>query len=381
MNNRIMGAVADIGLGHIKRLLPVAKQLEQDGYEFHLCLSKRNCELARAEGFNRVYPVQEMSWVENAYGVDIPKTMYNIFRSINGKKSLIKELLLEYRDIRYYTKLIKPTMAISDGNIPLLRRSMRSKILYVFITNVKQPQYPFYLQIPFKLPQYFSERYMKHAEKIIFADFPPPRTISAYSLGNPRKFKNIEFVGPLIDMQQPAGIKDEKFILVMASGTPQSRKRFLWQVAPLLDQYCEKNGCTWKMLLGLNDSNLTQKNELHEICGYVSTKEKEKMQRECSVILQNASQTTCFEAIKNLKPSLLIPTKNQPEQEGNARRMQEFGLGVYLREKEFERDFAPSIELIIDNMDYFSKNLREFGSYAKKFDGVGRTVDIIESLV
>jgi len=372
MNNRIMGVAADPGMGHVKRLLPVAKQLEQDGYELHLCLSRRNCELARAEGFYNLYVLPEITWVENQYGVDIKKSLYNAIRYLAP--------ISQYTYLRLYAQTIEPELIVSDGSVPALRGSNRWEIPSVFITNVIRPQYPFYLQIPFKLPQYFAERYMKKAKKILIADLPFDKAISAYNLGNPYSFNNLEFVGPFIDMKPPVGIKDKKFIYFMPGGTPENKERFRIKGTPLLDKYCKKNDYTWKMSGG-RGSGLLEKTELHEIYGYVDVDKRDKFQRECSLMMHNANLLTGFEAIKNLKPSLAIPTKNQPEQKGNARRVQDFGLGVYLREKEFERDLIPSIELIIDNRDYFSKNLREFGAYAEMYDGVGRTVDIIESLV
>lgn len=380
MNNRIMITTADIGLAHIYRALAVAKRLEQDGYEIHLCLSRRNCKIAKENGFHNLYPVQGMSWVENEYGVDAIRSAANILLPTRDKDSVIREFISQYRSIRDYMLRINPKLLVSDGCIPTLRVSKRWKRDSVFITNVIRPRYPWYLQIPTKIPQYLAEQYMKASLEIMFADLPPGKAISLYNLGNPSSFNNLRFVGSFIDMRRPSGIKDEKFIYVMSSGTPKNRERFFRKISPLLDQYCRRSGYTWKMSLGL-PLGLMEKTELHEVYGYVDSETKERFQRECSLILHNGSHLICFEAISKEKPSLIVPTKHQLEQEANAKRMQELDLAVCLEEKDLETKLSQAIGIMDERKDSFSAKLQEFREYAERLDGVETTVKDIKRFV
>lgn len=204
MNNRIMITAADIGWAHINRVISLAKELDLDGYELHFCLSRKNCVIARQNGFRNTYPTEEISWNENEYGVDVVKSLYNVLLPTNGRNSIIQRFVSQYRAIREYMHRINPKLLISDGSIPALRVSKRWKKDCIFITNTIRPSYPWYGQVATKVPQEMAERYMQAAREIIFADLPPNKTISLYNLGDSSKFDNLRFVGPFTDMRLPS---------------------------------------------------------------------------------------------------------------------------------------------------------------------------------
>jgi predicted glycosyltransferase len=89
----------------------------------------------------------------------------------------------------------------------------------------------------------------------------------------------------------------------------------------------------------------------------------------------------CFEAISKEKPSLIVPTKHQLEQEANAKRMQELDLAVCVEEKDLETKLSQAIGIMDERKDSFSAKLRELREYAERLDGVETTVKDIESFV
>jgi len=387
MNNRILLSAVGIGRAHSKRTLALAKRLQEEGYDIYLCLGRRDCKIARQNGFQNVYLVQEVSWIENQYGVDVIRSGLNILLPtlhkssliVEYKSSLIVEFVRRYVQERNIKNKIKPRVLVSDGDIAMLRVGKRWHEKYVFVTNVLRPQYKGFFRAVAKLPQYLSERYMKGAEEIEFADLPPPKTISLYNLGNWKDFSNLKFVGPFTDMRRPEGVEDKKFIYVMAGGTDENRIRFFRTIKPVLDEYCRKSGYTWKMALGLT-GGLIEKTDLHEVYRYVDQETMERFQNECSFVLHRGTHLACLESIAKEKPSLIVPTKDQVEQEANARRMQELGLGVSVEESELE-GLPQAIERMMNEREDYSRRLREFREYAEEFNGLEKAVEHIKSLL
>jgi len=388
MSDTVLITTADIGIGHFTRARMIAERLKRDGVEIHFCLSKRYLSEARKQ-FKNVHEVPGLSWLENSYGVDMIRSFLNILIPTKNEPSLIMKFIAKYRAIRTFCDMIEPDVVISDGDIPTLRRIKRKKeqqrrrkeheVKCVFNTNTIRPDYPYILKLFAWLPQYFSEGYMKAADKITFADLPPGKTISAYSLGDPRKFSNLEFVGPFTDMRRQSGIEDDRSILVLTSGTEGNRKRFYRKVQHIMDEFCRQDDRTWTMALGL-DVDYYHKNDVHEVFGYLDEAELKKRRAKCGLVLHNGSINTTFEAIACEKASIVIPTNNQLEQVGNARRVEELGLGVYLPEKRLNE--LPFVVRSMDqNRDGFTRRLERFREYAEGFDGLEETVKYIKSFL
>ena len=85
---------------------------------------------------------------------------------------------------------------------------------------------------------------------------------------------------------------------------------------------------------------------------------------------------SCFETVKYAKPSICIPT--QPEQMGNAAKLQKLNCSISVKNKQELRDAIQEIEA---KSQFFRTNVRALNTFSNKFNGLHKAVEIIESAV
>ncbi len=70
-----------------------------------------------------------------------------------------------------------------------------------------------------------------------------------------------------------------------------------------------------------------------------------------------------------------MPT--QPEQMGNAKKMQELKCSVYL---ENSKQIRPAIAEVDENRDTYKYNVKALSEHSRRFNGLERASDAIESI-
>ncbi|NLD65024.1 MAG: hypothetical protein GX648_00435, partial [Crenarchaeota archaeon] len=188
---RLLFSCSELGLGHVSRIVPLAKRLEQHKHEMFFFSGGKAYEILKRE-FKNVYRCTPISWYENAHGIITSASLLNLFfplplfnpesNSFEFKKSNTWETIHRYYDLRENIHSIAPDLLIADGDINALRLASRWKIPSVYIANMIRPSYGFSALL--SPGERFIERYVKQCSKIIIPDNPPPYTISEYNLGN-----------------------------------------------------------------------------------------------------------------------------------------------------------------------------------------------------
>jgi UDP:flavonoid glycosyltransferase YjiC (YdhE family) len=95
--------------------------------------------------------------------------------------------------------------------------------------------------------------------------------------------------------------------------------------------------------------------------------------RNAKLIVFSGGHTTCFETIKYKKPSVCIPT--QPEQKGNARKMQELKCSITAENKE---QLRLAIQEIKERKNFYKSNLEMLNELSNKFRDPDQAVTVIE---
>jgi UDP:flavonoid glycosyltransferase YjiC (YdhE family) len=91
------------------------------------------------------------------------------------------------------------------------------------------------------------------------------------------------------------------------------------------------------------------------------------------IIVFSGGHGTCFETIKNGKPSICIPT--QPEQVGNVKKMQQLGCSVSVKNKP---QFELALQEIEKRTDFYKTNVAKLRDYSNRFNGLDQALSIIE---
>ncbi len=375
----LMICCAELGLGHVSRIIPLGKKLEKNGHQLFFFSGAKAYRLLQKE-FTNVYPATPVAWYENSHGIVTSASIINILFSMPNynydkgafevKSSSAMETIHRYYDLRRNIRKIKPDLLVSDGDMHALRLAGRWKIPSVYIANMIRPSYGFSALL--NPGERFVERYMKKCAKIIVPDNPPPFTVSEYNLGNLDEMgigKKVEFVGCFFDTSHVEG--SEEHIYAPISGPLGTRAKLTNIILPVLEKLEAKSIIS----LGLPGENRTRTVGNCEIHNWLSKQEREKCMKDAKLVVFSGGHATCFETIKYAKPSICIPT--QPEQMGNAAKLQSLNCSITVKN---QKELRSAIKRIEENKILFAGNVKALNTFSNRFKGLDRAVEIIENV-
>ncbi len=377
---RLLLSCSELGLGHVSRIIPLGKRLEKHGHELFFFSGGKAYDMLQKE-FKNVRRCTPVSWYENAYGIITSASLINVLfplplfnmekNRLEIKNSNAWETIHRYYDLRENINDIAPDLLIADGDINALRLAQRWRIPSVYIANMIRPSYGF---SAFLNPgERLVERYVKRCSKIIIPDNPPPYTISEYSIGNIDDMGlngKVEYVGSFVDTAPVKG--EREYIFVPISGPPGTRARMLKILLPILEKI--KTKCV--VSLGTPGKKVTAKIGNSELHTWLSAEERAEFMRNAKFVIFSGGHATCFETIKYGKPSICIPT--QPEQLGNAAKLQDLKCSVTVKNKD---QLKKAVEKMEKEQETFNRNLLALNQFSNKFKGLNRAVTIIETVL
>jgi UDP-N-acetylglucosamine--N-acetylmuramyl-(pentapeptide) pyrophosphoryl-undecaprenol N-acetylglucosamine transferase len=375
---RMMLCCAELGLGHVSRIIPLAKRLEKHGHELFFFSGGKAYELLRRE-FRNVYQCTPVAWYENAHGIVASASLINILfplptynpekAAFEVKTSSAMETIHRYYDLRKPIKKIKPDLLVSDGDMHALRLASRWHIPSVYVANMIRPSYGFSALL--NPGERFVERYVKQCLRIIVPDNPPPYTVSAYNLGDLDGMglgDKVEFVGSFFDTSPVDGA--EMHVYAPISGPFGTRAKLTQMTLPVLERLENKSVVS----LGVPGTRRKGRSGNCEIHTWLTAKERQDAIRNAELVIFSGGHATCFETIKYQKPSVCIPT--QPEQLGNAAKLQNLGCSLTAKN---QNELRLAIQKIESNMEFYKRNVAAVNEFSNRFKGLDRAVEIIEN--
>jgi UDP-N-acetylglucosamine--N-acetylmuramyl-(pentapeptide) pyrophosphoryl-undecaprenol N-acetylglucosamine transferase len=377
---RLMLCCSELGLGHVSRIIPLGKKLREKGHELFLFSGGKAYALLQKE-FSRVYPCTPVAWYENSSGIVASASLINILfplpvynrkkNTFDLKNSTAMETVYRYYDLRKHIRKIKPDLVVADGDLHALRMASRWNVPSVYIANMIRPSYGFSALL--NPGERFVERYVKTCRKIIIPDNPPPYTISEYNLGDLDSIGvslKTEFVGSFLDTTYTQGSAEHVFAPI--SGPYGTRAKLTHMIPPVLEALDVKSIIS----LGTPNKKGRVKKGNCEIHAWLSTQERQEAMKDASVIVFSGGHRTCFETIKYAKPSICIPT--QPEQMGNAAKLQKLNCSITVTNKQ---ELSDAIQKIQAENARFKQKAKTLNAFSNKFKGLDRAADIIENAV
>jgi UDP-N-acetylglucosamine--N-acetylmuramyl-(pentapeptide) pyrophosphoryl-undecaprenol N-acetylglucosamine transferase len=377
---RLLYSCSELGLGHASRTIALGKRLEQNGHEVHFYSGGKAYQLLKKE-FKNVYPCTPVAWYENARGIDTVASLVNILFPLpifNHEKSAFEikssnalETTHRYYDLRRHIKTSKPDLIVADGDMHALRLAHRWKFPAVYITNLIRPSYGF---SPFLNPgERLTERYVKQCAKIIIPDVPPPYTVCEHNLSSLNKMglgDKVTFTGGFLDMTPVQGREEHVFASV--SGPFGTRAQLTQMILPVLKALKVKS----VLSLGLPGEKKTVKIGNCVVHTWLSRQERQECMRNARLIIFSGGHITCLETIKYAKPSVCVPT--QPEQLGNAVKLQNLGCSVLARSS---KQLKLAVEKVEAERQRFKSKTEALNRFAVKFNGLDHAVEVIENTV
>ncbi len=377
---RLLLSCSELGLGHVSRIVPLGKRLQEKGHELFFFSGGKAYQILQSQ-FRNVHECTPVSWYENGHGIItsaslinllFPLPLFNLEKNrFEMKSSNAMETINRYYDLRENIRDIAPDILVADGDINALRLAQRWKIPSVYIANLIRPSYGFSALL--SPGERLVERYVKNCSKIIIPDNPPPYTISEYSIGNLDNIGlngKVEFIGSFVDTTLVKGAQEHVFAPI--SGPSGTRAQLMKTLLPVLEKL--KTKCI--VSLGTPGKKVTTKIGNCELHTWLSSEEREEAMKNAKFVIFSGGHITCFETIKYAKPAICIPT--QPEQLGNAAKLQDLNCSITAKNKKQLEKAVVRMEL---EQESFDKNMLALNKFSGRFKGLDRAVEIIETLL
>lgn len=388
--SRIYMGPCGIGLGHVGRTIPVARELKRLGAEVMFSTYLEAVEFVRRQGFP-VVRSPAISLVSDSTGrIDLKATVLN--RGVYTLATLVKQIKAEME----YIKSFGPDVVVSDSRLSTVAAGKLLGLPVALILNQFRLMVPT-AELNQNLIRIIDGGIMTvlsggwgSSDVIIIPDFPRPYTICLDSLRIPRLYQDRVRMGGFILERKPEEVRGservraetgasetDKLIYAAISGPRQEKVPLIRMLKPIFEDFPEDV----KVVMSTGDpeggSEPVTSGSLTVIPW---VEDRYRYLEAADAIICRGGHNTIMQSICYGKPSIIIPTPNHTEQYANARRAKELGFAEAIHQDDVGIEkFLSLIEMLTSNPEYEDR----FGRInAMGFtDGIENTVEAIHELL
>jgi len=386
----VIGACG-IGLGHVGRMLPVARRLAGRGYGVVFTSYGDAVGFCLRENF-LTYRESSIS-----YGVREDGSV-SLKQTFKGAPRLLKAFSDQVEAELAVMKKHKPRVVVSDSRLSTL---LAARILGIPSILV---MHEFKLMLPLdvnKLPglsvlKQIVERVVLEtfgigwdlANVVLITDYPAPYTVSKYNVVIPEFLRHkAEFVGTVgsargalskWDARRLLGLEGSPVVYFGLSGLPEERRALFDRLFPLAKGV---SGLGYTVLLSKGEPNgSTRPVRSGRVTVYEWLPDRSLGYAAADVFVSVGGQTSIGEAMKYGLPMIVVPTPNHTEHDVIAESVSMMGLGYRIRvgELTFER-FAGALTSIM--RDGYVERAAQVAEKLKHYDAISRIVDKVEEFL
>ena len=387
---RVYFAPCGIGLGHVGRTMPIAKELRKERVEVAFSTYRDGIRYVEHEKFPLMKAPPIGFQVKPDGSIDFRQTAVNpgpFFASF----TLLEQVNAEVKFIESF----EPDIVVSDSRISSLLAARLLGIPRICILN------QFQLIVPRRKHLLHLARFADSialtlvgkmwtsGNTVLIPDFPPPYTISAGNLNIPKSYrKNVRLIGPILEVRPPELDSEDKLrkklelpldkpvIFVPISG-PIKEKAFLTGlIRKTLLEFPKDYEII--MSLGYPDDN-SRPIRYGNVTIYKWIPNRFEYLKACDVVVARAGHGTITQAMCYGKPIILVPTPSHTEQINNAKQASDLGVaGILLQENLNKQELLKSVTRALDGKT--KEKLKTIQQQVLRYDGAEEAVRTITQM-
>lgn len=374
-----------IGLGHVGRMLPVARRLSARGYRVVFTSYGDAADFSLRENF-LTYRESEISYgVREDGSVSLKQTFKDTFKVLKAFSDQVRSELSVMRKHR-------PSVVVSDSRLSTLLAARILGIPSILVMHEFRLMLPIDVEaLPgLAILKQLLERVILEtfglgwdlANVVLVTDYPPPYTVSKYNVVLPEFLKHkAVFVGtagsprvglPKHEARRILGLEGSSVVYFGLSGLARERRALCERLLPVA-KGLSRLGYTVLFSRGEPDGS-TEPVKLDGLTLYDWIPDRGVAYAAADVFVNVGGQTSVGEAMKYGLPMIIVPTPNHTEHAAIARSIQEMGLGLTVTVKELSLErFCEALKRLADE-GYFERAAR----VAEKLRGYDATRTIVE---
>ena len=342
---RVYFAPCGIGLGHVGRVAPIARKLQESGAKLVFSTYTDGIDYVRQENFPLIKAPPIGAQVKPDGSIDFRKTAINPGPFL-ASFMLLNQINAEIRSIEGF----RPDVVVSDSRASSLLAADLLGIPRVCILN------QFQAIIPRKTHLLHLARFADivtltligkiwtSVKALLIPDFPQPYTISIGNLTIPKSYsKNVKFIGPIVpkrpnelptkeELREQLKLPADKPIIFAPLSGPTSEKAFVTGVLrKILLDFPEE----YEVIMSFGYPNADNAPMRHgNLTIYKWLPNRFEFLKACDVAIGRAGHGTITQCMCYGKPMVLIPTPGHTEQISNAKQAENIGVAkIVLQER------------------------------------------------
>jgi len=387
---RVYFAPCGIGLGHVGRIVPVARRLLEEHSEVAFSTYRDGIHYVQHEKLPLMKAPPIGFQVKPDGSIDFRQTAVNpgpFFSSF----TLLKQMNAEVR----FMESFEPDVVVSDSRVSSLLAARLLRIPRICILN------QFQIIVPRRKSHLHLARFADSmaltligkmwtsGNTVLIPDFPPPYTISIGNLNIPRSYrKNVRLVGPILEVQ-PSKLQD-KDILQKKLELPSDKPTIFVPISGSIKEKAFLTGILRKILLefpedyeiimslGYPDDN-SKPVRYGNVTIYKWIPNRFEYLKTCDVIIGRAGHGTIIQAMCYGKPIVLVPTPGHTEQINNAKQAQDLGVAKILLQNELSKDtLLKTVKQVLGGGT--EERLKSIQEEVLRYDGLEEVVTTINHM-
>jgi len=384
---RVYFAPCGMGLGHVGRIVPIARRLMAKKAEVTFSTYQEGIRYIENEKLPLIKAPALGVQVKPDGSIDFRRTAVNPGPFI-ASFTILQQINAEIKFIENF----EPDVVVSDSRASSLLAARLLKIPRICILNQFQVRVPrrrhhlFLARIADSVTLTLIGKIWTSGNTVLIPDFPSPYTISIGNLNIPKSYmKNVKLIGPILevhprelqsehDLRKKLGLPTDKpVIFVPISGAVKEKAFLTGALRRILLEFPED----YEIIMSLGYPNTDNTPERHgNKTIYKWIPNRFEYLKACDLIIARAGHGTITQAMCYGKPMILIPTPGHTEQLNNAKQAQDLGVAKILLQQELSREkLRLTIQRILGSD--MPKGLKLIQEEALKNDGLENAVNTI----
>lgn len=384
---RVYFAPCGMGLGHVGRIVPIARRLMAKKAEVTFSTYQEGIRYIENEKLPLIKAPALGVQVKPDGSIDFRRTAINPGPFI-ASFTILQQINAEIKFIENF----EPDVVVSDSRASSLLAARLLKIPRICILNQFQVRVPrrrhhlFLARIADSVTLTLIGKIWTSGNTVLIPDFPSPYTISIGNLNIPKSYmKNVKLIGPILevhprelqsehDLRKKLGLPTDKpVIFVPISGAVKEKAFLTGALRRILLEFPED----YEIIMSLGYPNTDNTPERHgNKTIYKWIPNRFEYLKACDLIIARAGHGTITQAMCYGKPIILIPTPGHTEQLNNAKQAQDLGVAKILLQQELSREkLRLTIQRILGSD--MPKGLKLIQEEALKNDGLENAVNTI----
>jgi UDP-N-acetylglucosamine--N-acetylmuramyl-(pentapeptide) pyrophosphoryl-undecaprenol N-acetylglucosamine transferase len=392
-------APCGIGLGHITRMHPIAKELNARGFRTIFSTYLDGLAYARQYALPTFEAPPINFRVKNDGTIDFKLTAATSGFSL-GIRTFLRQLVFEIR----FMKLFKPDVVFSDSRASSLLASWLLRIPTILMLNqfrveiMRRPSekhlsmfdrfFFFIANMGWLFVRTAIQLVWGRSQAILIPDLPDPYTISLGNLAIPKRYNGkVKLIGPVVEaenvpssnirqLRKKLGLTRNRRVIYAAVSGPRIEREVLTKLLIAALAHAARK---YEIIVSRgNPDGTSEAHKSEGLCIFDWIQNQDDYIMASDIVVSRAGHGTIMKSLVYGKPMILVPIPDHTEQYGNARRAESLNVARIIDQSKLNvSTLDVALNELLTNPEY-SRNAKIVRKNVSSMQAIEIACDLVE---